>query len=86
MRSGTSYQVTVYYKSKNIGKHRCLLEFQFDVKNGSGEVSIYRFIEGETKNPEVDELHSDEPYHPLKPRQSDRDPQTDIISGVPPGG
>ena len=86
LKDGSSYQITVYYKSKHIGKHKCPLELQFSLGSEPIVFSIFRFIIGETKTSEIDELLPEVPYCPLKPRQIARDPQTEIVRGIPPVG
>ena len=84
--SGSSYQISIYYKSKNIGKHSCPLQFEFKVGEEDTQVQMYKFLVAETKNPEIDELLPNEPYRRLNPRQISRHPQTEIVRGVPPSG
>ena len=84
--AGSSYQITVYYKSRQIGKHKCPLEIQFDLRNGKQPFSIFRFIEAETKDAEIDELQSNEPYQPKMKRQVAEEEGMHIIDGVPPEG
>ena len=84
MPSGSSYQLTVYYKSKDIGHHTCPLALSFASKDESQRFTILRFLHAQTRNPEIEEIMPTEPYQRIKPHQTTRDPSVETVPGVPP--
>ena len=84
MPSGSSYQLTVYYKSKDIGHHTCPLALSFASEDESHRFTILRFLHAQTRNPEIEEIMPTEPYQRIKPHQITRDPSVETVPGVPP--
>ena len=83
LNEGKSYEFKIYYKSKMVGIHTCPLVFEFE--DSCGKVfHIIRFFKGRTKNNEIDEIMPSEPYHKFKPVVTVKDPQIEIIPGIPP--
>ena len=80
------YEIKVTYSSHGVGTHKTPLVLKFQSENGENNFEIWRFLSGQTKNEEMDEIKPTAPYKAFDPRESATDPSNEIIPGVPPEG
>ncbi|XP_065066981.1 putative helicase MOV-10 [Rhopilema esculentum] len=81
---GESYQLSIWYNNKRIGKSKCPLVLNFENDNIPGKFEHCIFLHAETTNPDIDEMRSNDKYQPLGSRQTIYDPAVEIIPGIPP--
>eukprot|EP00112_Aurelia_sp_Birch-Aquarium-sp1_P005795 Seg1658.4 transcript_id=Seg1658.4/GoldUCD/mRNA.D3Y31 product="putative helicase MOV-10" protein_id=Seg1658.4/GoldUCD/D3Y31 len=81
----THWDLKISYSSVNVGTHKTPLVLRFLNENGDS-FPIWRFLNGQTKNEEMDEIKPTAPYKAFDPRETARDPSSEIIPGVPPEG
>lgn len=63
---GQTYDVNLYYRSKCIGFQTSVLILSF--KMGKEIFQIFRFLQGETRNLEMEEIFPTEPHIPMTGR------------------
>lgn len=65
MNHENSYKIfNLYYRSKKVGFQTCPLALFFELNDGHGvkKFEIFRFLQAETKTPEMEEIAPTEPY------------------------
>lgn len=85
-KKNSCYKIKITYISKGVGTHKTPLVLEFQNENGEHYFEIWRFLSGQTKNEEMDEIKPTAPYKAFDPRETARDPSSEIIPGVPPEG
>ena len=74
----------VVYSSNDVGNHKSPLVLRFQNEDGENYFEIWRFLNGQTKNEEMDEIMPTAPYTAFDPLRFARDPSIHIVRGVQP--